>query len=739
MNQQDLKEHLRTSSLSKRVRTPTVIQMEAVECGAAALSIILGYHGRFVPLEELRYQCGVSRDGCDAFNLVEAAKSYDLDGHGYRISLENLPEVTLPCILYWQDNHFVVLEGCGSQFVYINDPAVGPVQIPYPNFFKSYSEVAFVLQPTTMFRKGGVPPRFWNLIQRRLSTVQFATILFLILIQLILIVLGLIPPALSRIFMDQIISQRMLSWKWFFLNFMAFTIVLQTIASIMRSNVTNRLSRKLAIVFSVDFLWHVLRLPLLFFTQRFGGEIINRMNLNTTVADFIINHISLITINLLLISIYGIVMFQYDPLIASIGILTALLSIGLLAFITRARANAYSRLQQELAKSVGIEMDALQSMEFIKATGTESFCFSRVIGYQIKNLNNFQNIGRKDIWLNTIAGFFNQMAGILLLSVGALRVMEGHLSIGMLLALQMLMTGFLFPINQLIGSSMQIQTLTIDMLRLDDVVKNPVDPLLLKPIHLEALPPAQLKGKITLERVTFGYSPLDDPLVTNLSLNIEPGQKIALVGRTGSGKSTVARILTGLFQPWSGFVKYDDIPIQELSREHFRHSLAWIDQDIMLFSGSIRNNLTLWKRDINDQMLDQATQDAKIWEAIKKRDYGYDAQLMENGANFSQGEKQRLEIARALLFNPTILILDEATSALDSQTEAEILQNVQRRKCTCVIVTHRLSTIKTCDRIYVLDQGKLVQEGTHEELKAVPGIYQELVRSDVPQEHPPIG
>lgn len=715
---------------SKRVKTPTVIQMEAAECGAAALGIILGYYGKYISLEELRYRCGVSRDGCDAFNLIEAAKYYGLDAKGYKASIEDLKKLKVPCILYWKNNHFVILEGFEAKNIYINDPAVGPITVSYQDFENDYSNVVITTSTTNEFTKSGKPSSFWNLIKERLYPIQNSIFFFLITIQLTLILIGLAPPGLSRIFVDQIILQGMLDWKWFFISFMIFMIVLQAIFSGLRGNVTNQLSRKLSIIFSVDFLWHVLRLPYLFFSQRFGSEVINRMNLNNTISDLLTQKLSLTVINVILIMIYGLIMFQYDAIIASFGIVTAVSSLLLFRFIARTRANAYSRFQQEQAKSIGTTIDSLQNMEFIKATGTEAFCFSRVLGYQVKNLNNLQTITKKDIWLNSFSSFLLQFAGILLLVIGSWRIMEGHLSIGMLLALQMLMAAFLAPFSQLLGFGMQAQMLKIDMMRLDDVLHHPLDPTQLKSVKTNQEQSFKLKGKVTMDRVTFGYSPLDDPLIENFSITIEPGQQIALVGRTGSGKTTVAKLLTGLFTPWSGEIKYDDISLTQLTKEQFQMSIGWVDQDILIFSGSFRDNLTLWNRNITNDELDTAVRDAMIEETIKKRDQGYDSLLFEGGANLSQGERQRLEIARALLLNPSILILDEATSALDSLTEATIYENIKKRHCSCIIITHRLSTIKKCDKIYVLDKGKIIDQGQHEVLKEKEGIYKELVQID---------
>lgn len=708
--------------------TPTVIQMEAAECGAAALSIILGYYGKHVPLEELRYRCGVSRDGCDAYNLLEAAKYYGLETNGYGASLEEIKQIKTPFIVYWQYNHFVVVEGFRKKFVSINDPATGPRTISYEEFNKNYSQVALTAYPSKSFKKGGIQPSFINLLKKRWQFFKPSFFFLLISLQCILILLGLAFPALSRIFIDNIMTEKMLSWSGFFISFMILVIFLQAIAAILKGNLVNRITRQLSIVFSVDFLWHVLKLPLLFFTQRFGGEIINRMSLNIGVAEFLTSGLTVSLISTGLILIYAIIMFQYDVVIASIGIGGAILNMALFQFILRKRSNAYSRLQQDLAKSIGISIDTLQNMEFTKATSTEPFSFARIMGLQVKNLNNFQTIGKKDIWLRSLSAFLVQLAAILVLGFGAWRVMNGHLSVGMLLALQMLMAAFFAPFSQMINSGMQIQTLKIDMQRLDDVLQNRIDSLFLKSVTAGKKEEEKLKGDISLEKITFGYSPLDDPLIKDLSLSVKAGQKIALVGKTGSGKSTLAKLFSGLFKPWSGQILFDGIPLENLSRNQFVKLVSFVDQEIMLFSGTVRENLTLWNKEISDSELEQATTDAQIDEVIKSRDESYDSKLIEKGSNFSQGERQRLEIARALVTNPKILILDEALSGVDSETELAVMNNITKRGCTCIIISHRLSTIKNCEKIYVLDHGRLMQEGTHDELKSTEGIYQELVK-----------
>lgn len=716
---------LKQRYLGPRVRTPTVIQMENVESGAAALAIILAYYKRFVSLEELRYECGVSRDGCNMSNLVQCAKAYGLDAEVYSLDIKDLQKLRIPCILQWKNKNFVVLEGFGPDLIYINDPAKGPHKISYDEFSKNFSGNTLLLTTTDRFRTKGSPPNFLHLLLERVKIVAPYTLLTLFILQLCVILLGLLPPSFSRVFIDNFLGQHMWQGKWILLGLMGLALILQAWAGL-SGLVALRLSRKFTYYFSTEFLNHVLKLPILYFNQRYGAEIITRMGLNQTISSLMSEHLAAATINFCLIAIYGLVIFRYDHLIATVGILAVLLNLGMLLSISRARSNNYNRLKQEEATSIGIAVDTIQNMESVKMMGNPYFAFSRVVGLVTRNINNFQEIGKKDVWLTSAAQFVNNVANLGLLGLGSWRVMEGHLSIGMLLALQMLMSMFLAPITQLIQFGMQIQTLKIDLLRLNDVLKNPIDPLLLT--SNKQAEPLKLKGEIELDNITFGYSPLDPPLFDNFSLHIKAGEHIALVGATGSGKSTLAKIICGILKPWKGEVKYDGKLFETLSQQQIKHSLGWVDQDIFLFNRSIRDNLTLWDHRITPEQLIEATKDACIYDEIMNKIDGFETMLNEGGANLSEGQRQRLEIARAFLLNPSILILDEATSALDSITEHEIFYNIAKRDVTCVLVAHRLSTVKKCDRIIVLDKGQIVQIGTHDELRKTPGIYQDLIK-----------
>lgn len=700
--------------------------MDSAEGGAAALGIILNYYHKYIPLAELRYQCGVSRDGCNANNLMAAAKYYDLDVNSNYVNLDDLKKLECPCILQWKNNHFVVLEGFTKEHVHINDPATGPRKIDYSELLHNYSGMSIHVRPSDRFKKGESEPSFISLIWDRVKTISLTTWIILFFLQVAVILLGLLPPSFSRIFIDKFLGSKLWEWKWLLLTTMIFIMILQAWSGI-SGYVALKIRRKFSYYFSAQFLDHILKLPVLYFMQRHGAEVISRMSLNQSISGLLTGHLAAASINLFLIAIYGFVIFRYDPLIASVGIMASLLNMGMFIAISRARSNNYNRLKQETAQSLGVAVDTLQNIESIKTMGNDTFSFMRVVGNLTKKLNNYQEIGKKDVFLTTMASFINNLANIGLLGLGCLRVMEGHLSIGMLLALQMLMSLFLAPLNDLIQFGMQIQTLKIDLLRINDVLKNPLDPLILA--QNKSKEAIKLKGKVELESITFGYSPLDKPLIEDFNLRVEEGESVAFVGATGSGKSTLAKIICGILRPWKGEVRYDDVLLKDVSQNELRYSLGWVDQDIFLFSGSVFQNLSLWDSSITMEQITKATQDACIYDEIMSKEGGFDFILSEGGSNISHGQKQRLEIARALLLNPTILILDEATSALDSFTEQKIIQNIRNRKITCILVAHRLSTIKMCDRIIVLNQGKIVQTGIHEELKELKGYYQTLVKT----------
>lgn len=712
-----------------RVKTPTVIQMENVECGAACLSILLGYHGKFVPLEELRMECGVSRDGSNALYLIQAAKKYNLEGRGERRGLKELYALDKPAILFWDYNHFVVLEGFGKETVFLNDPAFGPRTVTYEELDEFYTGIVLLFDVRPEFKKGGKPPSITEDIKERLKDVK-GPLLYLLIVGICLLIPGLSVPVFTRIFIDNILVSNVLPWKSEFLMAMTFAMVLGGVLTWMQQYFLNRLNAKLAIKFSSDFLWHILRLPVSFYYQRFPAEIANRVGQNNLVAQMMTGALATTSIQLLLVIFYGAVMFMYDFMIAFIGILAGVGSLIVMGLIQRSRTDTYARLQKEQsilwANSVGV----IQQIETVKATGTESDAFAAYAGFDTNKINSLQEISRKDAILTTSPIFFQGIATAALLGLGGWRTMEGSLSIGTLMALQMLLLSFLAPVVQFVNFGQTLQFLKVELLRLNDVLKNPVDRIYSRK-KSEKVESVKLEGYLEFKDVTFGYSPMAPPLIEKLNIKIKPGERVALVGPSGCGKSTISKLSTGLLEPWEGEILYDGKPYLNHPREIMQRSLTSVDQEIFLFSGSIRDNITLWDATATDDHIIKAAQDACIHDDILERPEGYETELIEGGRNLSGGQRQRLEIARALLVRPTIVIMDEATSALDSNTEKLVMNHIRKRGCSAIMVAHRLSTIQDCDEIIVLDQGKVVDRGTHEELKSREGIYRELIQSEV--------
>ncbi len=717
--------------IRRRVRTPTVLQMEAVECGAAALATVLAYHGRLVPLEELRVACGVSRDGSKASNVIRAAAGYGLVGRGFSKEVDELPKLPLPCILFWNFNHFVVLEGFGPKGVYLNDPAYGPRRVSHAEFDAAFTGVVLTFEVGPNFRKAGEKPSLYRALRSRLVGAE-SGLGFVVLAGLALVIPGLVIPTFSRVFVDDVLVGGREDWMKPLLIGMTLTALLRAGLVWLREAFLTRLHARLAVGMAGRFFWHVLCLPVEFFTQRYGGEICGRIHINNQLASLLSGQLASNAIDLLLVFAYAAMMFLYDVPLTVVGIITAALNVAALRYFSRRRIDGSRRLRQEEGNLSGTSMSGLQMMETLKATGRESDFFSRWSGYQTKVVNIQQELALYDQYLGTVPSLLNALNTAVILIFGGLYVMDGRMSIGMLVAFQSLMASFTGPFNSLVNLGGLLQDVQGSMARLDDVLRHRPDPQLAVEADTSpaAAAPRRLSGRLELRGITFGYSRLDPPLIENLSLTIEPGQRVALVGGSGSGKSTVSRLVCGLYEPWSGEILLDGQPRTAHARSTLTGSLALVDQDIFLFEGRVMENLTLWDASIAENEVVQAAKDSCIHDDIAARPQGYDSRVTEGGTNFSGGQRQRLEIARALSGSPTLLVLDEATSALDPVTEKTIDDNLRRRGCTCLIVAHRLSTIRDCDEIIVLQRGKVMQRGRHEDLVRVEGPYADLIRSE---------
>jgi NHLM bacteriocin system ABC transporter peptidase/ATP-binding protein len=704
--------------------------MEAVECGAASLATILAYYGRYVSLDQLRVDCGVSRDGSNAGNLLKAARKYGLKAKGFRKSLDGLKALPFPFVVFWNFDHFLVMEGVGQNKVYLNDPAAGPRIVTADEFDESYTGVALVFEPGPDFEIGGQKPSLTRTLRKRLVGSELGLI-YVFLATLALVFTGLVFPIFVGFFIDNVLVQGNTEWIYPLLAGMAIVAVMRAILTYLQQHYLLRLQTKLALSSTSQFISHVLLLPAQFFTQRYAGDISSRVQINNRVAGLLTGQLATAAINVLLIIVYAVLMFQIDALLTSIAILAAVLNLATLRWVARKRVDVNRRLQQERGKLLATSMGGLQRIETIKATGAEGDFFTRWAGYHAKVVNAEQELGLASRLLGTIPPLLTAVANIAVLILGSVRIINGDLSVGMLVAFQGLMFGFTRPVRQLVNLGSRLQEAEADVNRLDDVLGYRVDPQATLTVgdgaNLNGK--TKLSGTVELKDVTFGYSRLDPPLIDQFNLRLAPGARVALVGESGSGKSTLARIIAGLYEAWHGEISFDGKTRNAIPRSLMTNSLALVDQDIAMFDGTIQENLTLWDATIPEANILQAAKDARIHDDILERPDGYEAKVQEGGRNFSGGQRQRLELARSLIVEPSILILDEATSALDPVTEKEIDESLRRRGCTCIIVAHRLSTIRDCDEIIVLEQGKVVQRGTHDEMKDVDGPYAQLIRA----------
>lgn len=708
-----------------RVRTPTVLQMEAVECGAASLAMILAHFERFVPLEELRITCGVSRDGSKASNIVKAARGYGLTAQGKRFSIEEVHQQKLPFIVFWNFNHFLVVEGFGPGIVYLNDPASGPRKVTDEEFSKAYTGVTLVFAPGPEFKKGGQQRSLRKALLPRLQGSK-AAFSFVVLASLALVIPGLVVPAFTQVFVDSYLIGRMDDWVKPMLLGMAITALLRAALTWVQQTQLLRMEMRLALAASGTFLWHVLRLPVEFFNQRYAGDISQRVASNDRIARLLSGDLATNAVNVVSLIFYVAIMLQYDWMLTLIGILITGINLVTLKYISRLRRDGNMKLLQDRGKLMATTMGGIQTIETIKATGGEGDFFMRWSGYKAKVNNGGQQLELYGRVLAVLPALLNALVTVAILGLGGMRVINGELTVGMLVAFQSLMASFTAPVTNLMGLAGKLQEAEGDLTRLDDVLHYPMDVRFTTPATAPE-PPHQLQGYLELRDLTFGYSKLEPPLIENFNLRLAPGQRVALVGGSGSGKSTISKLVMGIHQPWSGEVLFDGISREKISAASLNATLAGVDQEVYLFEGTVRDNLTLWDQTLTESDMSQAAKDACIHDVIASRAGGYDGEVGEGGGNFSGGQGQRLEIARAMAINPRILVMDEATAALDPVTEKIIDDNIRRRGCTCLIVAHRLSTIRDCDEIIVMDRGKVVERGNHALLMALGGIYHQLV------------
>ncbi|WP_428032545.1 NHLP family bacteriocin export ABC transporter peptidase/permease/ATPase subunit [Ancylobacter sp.] len=711
---------------ARRRRVPTILQMEAVECGAACLAMILAHYGRWVPLEDLRVACGVSRDGSKATNLLLAARSYGLEAKGWRTEPASIAEHRLPAILFWEFNHFVVLEGIGRNGVHLNDPASGPRTVSHAEFNRAFTGVMLVMEPGPAFQSGGTRPRVWKPVLDLLRSSRGA-VAFLAIAGIAALLPALFVPAATKIFVDDILVDHLDDWLRPLLLALAFAAILRGLLSWLEGYFLARLQWKLGLALGVALNWHLLRLPPRFFAQRYAGDVAARMQAAEQICALISQHFPTLFISGLAVGFYGWLMAIYDPVLASVGVALAALNALFARWMSSWQETAVRGLLREQSMMASVAINGIGAIETLKATAGEDDFFARWSGIQARLMNAVQALQVPTQLLNLVPAVLAAIATAAILGIGGLRVMDGLITIGTLAAFQTILAGFSGHVNALVLVTSSMRELRGNLERVSDVMRYPLDEKWTR----DDMPggPAALSGAVEVSGLTFGYNPHLPPLVEDFALNVAPGARLALVGRSGSGKSTIARMIVGLTEPWSGTIRFDGRPREAIAPALLAASLGFVDQNIVLMTGSVRQNLTLWDPTIGDDQIVRAARDADIHEVIAVRQGGYDGPIEEGAANWSGGQAQRLEIARALTRDPSIVVFDEATSALDPATEARILENLRRRGCSVILVTHRLSAIRESDEIVVVDQGKIVQRGTHEGLWAQDGLYAELIRA----------
>ena len=711
-------------------KVPVIMQMEALECGAACLAMVMAYYEKWVPLEQVRLDCGVSRDGSNMKNILLAGVNYGFEVKGYRAEIETLKtECTYPCIIHWDFKHFVVLDGFKGNKAVINDPARGVVQVPIEEFDKLFTGLVLLFEPSADFVPSGKRKSTLSFARKRLKGAGTA-VAFVVMTTIISYYFGIVNPVMSRIFFDRLLTGRAPGWVRPFIAGMTVLAVFQLIVLWAQTIYNLKINGKMAIEGSAAFMWKVLRLPMEFFSQRMVGDIMQRHGTNANIANTIVMTVAPLGLNSIMLIFYLVVMLRYSPILTLVGLASFVLNLCMARYLSAKRVNLTRVQMRDMGKLSSATLAGISMTETIRSAGAEAGFFRRWSGYQASVNTQSVRFASLNARFGIIPSFISKASNYAVLFLGVLLTMRGNFTVGMIFTFQGILSAFMGPATTLVSASQTIQEMRTEMERVEDVLEYPDDPALSFGAGKETEDYAKLKGEVELRHVSFGYSRLGSPTVTDFSMHLKPGGRIAIVGPSGCGKSTISKLITGLCQPWEGEILFDKRPISEIPRAVFTGSVAMVDQDIVLFEDTIANNIRMWDESIKDFEVILAARDAQLHDDILQRPGGYQAQLIENGMDLSGGQRQRLEIARVLAQDPSVIILDEATSALDAKTEYELVKAVKDRGISCIVVAHRLSTIRDCDEIIVLEKGKVVERGTHSELYKKGGAYAALVTSE---------
>ena len=711
-------------------KVPIVMQLEALECGAACLTMIMAYYEKWIPLEQVRIDCGVSRDGSNAKNILLAARNYGMEAGGYKMEPETLREKGLfPCIVHWNFNHFVVCCGFKGKYAYLADPARGNVKVTMEEFDEAFTGICLMFRPSKEFVPGGKKKSTLDFAAKRLRGAR-AAVIFVVLTTLINYLFGIINPGFTRFYMDRLLTGENRELLMPFIVLLSAVGIVQLIVNASQYIYSLKINGKMAVIGNSTYMWKVLKLPMEFFSQRMAGDIQMRQETNADIASTIIDTLTPLALNAIMMVVYLVFMLRLSPLLTLVGISTIVINIFVGRIISEKRINVTRVQMRDQGKLASATVSGIQMAETIKASGAENGFFAKWAGYQASVSMQEIKAMKLETYLGAVPMFFSTLAEYAVLVIGVQLTMQGHFSLGSIILFQGFLSGFMDPATTIISAGQTIQEMRTQMERVEDVMQYPDDD------HFKDDPLSgekdygKLTGKVELKNVTFGYSRLGEPLIQDFSMTMEPGSRVAFVGASGCGKSTLSKLISGLYKPWSGEILFDGKPIEQIDRSVFTGSLAVVDQDIILFEDTISNNIKMWDDSIEDFEVILAARDAQIHDDIMQRRDGYQGKLIEGGKDLSGGQRQRLEIARVLAQDPSIIIMDEATSALDAKTEYELVKAVKDRGITCIVIAHRLSTIRDCDEIIVMDRGEVIERGKHDELYAKGGYYTELISND---------
>lgn len=711
-------------------KVPFIMQLEALECGAACLTMVLAYFNKWIPLEQVRRDCGVSRDGSNGRNILLAARSYGLEATGYRMEPEYLRDNgSFPCIVHWEFNHFVVLDGFRRDKVYLNDPARGTYTVSMKEFDEKFTGICMLFKPGDSFVAGGKPGSTIDFARKRLTGCG-AAIAFVIITGIITSLIGVLNPVFSRIFMDRLLTGKDPGWFMPFIFIISVFGFLQILSQLIQALYSRRIDGRMSVYGTTSYMWKLFNLPMDFYSQRYAGDILSRRAGNAGISNSLIYTFAPLALNAVMMVFYLVVMLRYNVLLTLIGISSIIVNMFISRLISAKRVNL-SRIQlRDSGKLTSCTTAGIEMIETIKASGAEEGYFQKWSGYQASVNTQKVKFAKLNQYLGSVPGIVSVFTNTVVLMTGVYLVIQGKFTIGMITAFQGFLASFTSPASTFISTGQTLQELRVQMERIEDVMGYPDDENCAQRNTDTDNGYRKLRGNVEMKGVTFGYSRLDKPLIEGFDLKLTPGSRVAFVGESGCGKSTLSKLLSGLYQPWEGEILFDGKPMKEIDRSVFTGSLAVVDQDIIMFEDTIASNIRMWDETIQDFEIIMAARDAHIHSDIIQREGGYDHRMTEGGSDFSGGQRQRIEIARVLAQDPTIVILDEATSALDAKTEYEVVNSIKDRGITCIVIAHRLSTIRDCDEIIVLDHGKVVERGTHAELYAKGGLYTKLITNE---------